>query len=61
LPAAPYSFAGKLIALRWALELVVDHGRDVARIDLLVSPWVKQVELGAIGTETESRWQIKLA
>ena len=45
LPAAPYSFNGQLIALKWAIELLVDDGKLVERLDLIVSPWVEQVTL----------------
>lgn len=46
LPEAPYSFQGKLITLKWAIELVVNKGKEVERLDLVVSPWVEQVALG---------------
>ncbi len=36
LPAAPYSFSGKLISVRWAVELVAD--REVARWEFTMSP-----------------------
>lgn len=45
LPAAPYSFCGQLITLKWAIELLVDDGKLVERLDLIVSPWVEQVTL----------------
>jgi len=45
LPVAPYSFNGQLIALKWAIELLVDKGHFVERLDLVVSPWVEQVML----------------
>ncbi len=45
LPAAPYSFCGQLITLKWAIELLVDKGDLVERLDLIVSPWVEQVSL----------------
>jgi len=48
LPPQPYSFQGKLITLKWALELVIDKGKDVKRVDLIVSPWVEQVVLSAV-------------
>ena len=38
LPAGPYSFSGRLITLRWALELVALPGGAAARVDLLLSP-----------------------
>lgn len=37
-PEGPYSYAGSLISIAWALELVVDGEKQVARIDLVVSP-----------------------
>jgi hypothetical protein len=45
LPDRPYSFEGKLIALQWTLELVTHDPDEVHRLDFMVSPWVKQVEL----------------
>ena len=45
LPAAPYSFYGQLVALKWAIELIVNDGKLVERLDLVVSPWVEQVSL----------------
>lgn len=45
LPAAPYSFQGQLVALKWAIELIVNDGKLVERLDLVVSPWVEQVSL----------------
>lgn len=45
IPAAPYSFCGQLITLKWAIELLVDKGDLVERLDLIVSPWVEQVSL----------------
>lgn len=42
LPEAPYSFKGSLITLKWAVELVLDKGKDSARVDLVVSPWTKE-------------------
>ncbi len=49
LPMGPYSFQGKLITLRWALELLLDKGKQSTRLDLMVSPWVEQVSLGTVG------------
>lgn len=37
-PAEPYSFTGKLITLVWALELVVQPGDRLARLELTISP-----------------------
>jgi hypothetical protein len=46
LPPAPYSFAGKLIELSWALELVAMPGADAARADFVLAPNGRAVTLG---------------
>lgn len=48
IPDAPYSFRGPLITLKWALELVLNRGRNVERVELIVSPWVEQVTLAKV-------------
>jgi len=55
LPDRPYSFEGKLIALQWALELVVKDPYEVFRLDIMVSPWVKKLVLeeGGEGDDDE--------
>ena len=45
-PRWPCSFTGGLISLRWALELVVDGGEEVERIELQVTPWECETYLG---------------
>jgi hypothetical protein len=45
-PEAPYSFSGKLISLIWALELVAEPGRESTRLELVVSPSGKEIQLG---------------
>ena len=45
LPQQPYSFSGKLISLLWALELVVDNGAEVERLDITLSPTGEEVLL----------------
>ena len=45
IPDVPYSFQGQLVTLKWAIELVLNKGREVERLDLVVSPWVEQVKL----------------
>ncbi len=45
IPEAPYSFLGNLVTLKWAIELVLNKGKQVERLDLVVSPWVEQVRL----------------
>jgi hypothetical protein len=39
LPDEPYTFAGRLVSLSWALELVaLPSDRDAARVDIVVGP-----------------------
>jgi hypothetical protein len=45
LPAAPYSFSGKLISLLWALELVVLPSKESARFEFVLAPDGKEVLL----------------
>lgn len=45
-PAFPHSFSGKLISLLWALEFVVDQGKEAARLNLVISPTGRELELG---------------
>ena len=45
LPAAPYSFSGKLISLLWALELVALPGNQTARAELTLSPTGAELHL----------------
>ena len=51
LQESPYSFEGKLIALQWCLEVVTKDPDEVMRIDIMVSPWVKQVVLDKGGDD----------
>lgn len=52
IPPSPYSFSGTLIALKWAVELIIDRGDEVERLELMVSPWVEQVRLKAVEDAT---------
>ncbi len=45
LPAAPYSFSGRLISLIWALELVALPSKEAARIEFVMAPEGKEVVL----------------
>ncbi|HEX3902273.1 MAG TPA: hypothetical protein VH853_05430 [Polyangia bacterium] len=45
LPPAPYSFRGKMLTLVWSLELVALPGEEKARVDLVVAPGGKIIEL----------------
>jgi len=45
LPPGPYSFSGKLISLRWALEAVAEPGDRSARTEIVVAPAGREVRL----------------
>jgi hypothetical protein len=45
LPAAPYSFSGKLMTLAWGVEIVVEPAGESANIDITVSPTGEEVRL----------------
>ncbi len=47
LPAAPYSFSGKLISLIWALELVAEPGAEAGRQDITLSPTGHEIHLAS--------------
>ena len=49
LPEMPYSFSGKLISLIWALELVAEPSKEVARVEITVAPGGREVRLNSIG------------
>jgi len=50
LPREPYSFSGTLIALRWALELMLEPGGLVERLEFVLSPTGQPVVLGPSST-----------
>jgi hypothetical protein len=45
IPERPYSFAGTLITLKWALELVMEPPHEVERVDIIVSPSGREIVL----------------
>ncbi len=45
-PAEPVSFSGRLIALNWALEVVVLRQGPSARVDLVIAPDGREIVLG---------------
>jgi hypothetical protein len=47
-PAHPPSCSGRLVSVRWALELVGDHDQVVPRIDLVIAPGGREVLLGQV-------------
>lgn len=48
LPAEPYSFSGKLISLVWALEAIADPGERTTRLELVVAPEGKEIQLATV-------------
>lgn len=46
LPAEPYTFSGKLISLRWALEVVALPSDEAQRLEITVGPTGKEILLG---------------
>ena len=44
-PQAPYSFKGTLITLNWVAELVAAPGNESVRVDLVIAPGAKALEL----------------
>jgi hypothetical protein len=48
LPEEPYSFSGKLISLVWALEALAEPGDRSVRMDLVVAPEGKEVQLQSV-------------
>ena len=45
IPEGPYSFSGKLISLKWALEIVTDPSGKMAKLDIVVSPTQEEILL----------------
>ncbi len=37
-PAGPYSYDGRLIAIRWTVELIAVGVKDLARVSITISP-----------------------
>lgn len=57
LPGAAYSFSGKLISLRWALELVAAPSKQVARVEFVMAPGGQAFHLESLPkTELRSRY-----
>ena len=49
LPREPYSFSGTLISLIWAIELIVEPGGHVDRLEFVLSGTGREVVLGSEG------------
>lgn len=52
LPAAPYSFAGQLITLAWAVEVVDERENSLDLVPFLLSPSGEEVQLEALPDHT---------
>ena len=52
LPDAPYSFNGKLIALTWAVELVIEPGDHFQRVTFTMGPGGMEARLPADSTKS---------
>jgi len=49
LPEAPYSFAGRITSLIWALELVAEPTNESFHVQITVSPNGREIDLQAVG------------
>ena len=48
IPNGPYTFSGKLISLVWALELVLQPGDHLERVEITIAPGGREVVLPTI-------------
>jgi hypothetical protein len=54
LPREPYSFSGTLISLIWAIELIVEPGGHVERLEIVLSATGEEVVLSGVSEEEAS-------
>lgn len=47
-PAQPPSCSGRLVSIRWALELVGDEHQPVSRVELVIAPGGREILLGSV-------------
>jgi len=45
LPEGPHSFSGTLISLTWALEVVIEKGKESQRVEFFLSPFDAEIDL----------------
>jgi len=57
-PEQPYSFSGKLISLVWALEFVLDDEDSLERIELVIAPGGREIELPSAPEEPSKPIQL---
>ncbi|HAV11920.1 MAG TPA: hypothetical protein DCX06_00280 [Opitutae bacterium] len=55
LPATPYSFEGKLIALNWELSLTAKKGKAQCQLPITVSPHGSAIELPVVNDERKRK------
>ncbi len=55
LPPSPYSFAGTLISVNWALELHVKKSKAEYRLPITVSPHGQAVDLHQVADESKRK------
>lgn len=46
-PQGPLSFSGKLISLVWALELVFEPSGKTERLEIIIAPQAREIQLSA--------------
>jgi hypothetical protein len=47
-PGAPYSFAGQLITVTWALEVVALPHKENARVEIVIAPLGKAIQASKV-------------
>lgn len=47
-PAHPQSCSGRLVSVRWALELVSADDQPVVKVDLVIAPGAREITLGHV-------------
>ncbi|MEY4490145.1 MAG: hypothetical protein RIQ79_2653 [Verrucomicrobiota bacterium] len=58
LPETPWSFAGKLVAVEWLLEVLDSDRKQLIAVPLVIAPWGQTVNLPALPKESSfSKWK----
>ncbi len=47
-PGEPHSFSGKLISVIWAIELLVEPSEETERVEIIIAPEAREIELPAL-------------
>lgn len=47
-PSHPLSCSGRLVSIRWALELVSSDDQPVVKVDLVIGPAAREIVLGHV-------------